>query len=581
MPEMKNDHDEILRILSSENSSLEEIIFDNEVPNPDIIGKFISAMANSTAQNDREFELLILGVNPQTGNIEGSKFEPDSLTLEGKSLLSWLKDLLNFEVDFDFTSLDLDGSNLVILEVLKPQNFPVTFKNRQYDLINGIPIEAIPNTDLGSRENKQSFVQEVEYSENNKSEINIKSLQELLHSVDYQTYFDLLDESIPNNESDIAETLQKAGIIGFEPSKDGYFLTDLGALALSKNLSNEPNMRRRHLILNRYDGNNRGGNCQKTVFESGYLTSIDSAIEAIRKLTKLPDPISGEPDSLPSPYPTRALKELIVNALVHQDFDPSNKAYGSPLVEVFDGRIEISNTADLQINIATIVNSTRSIRNQDLYGLFAKLGLCEHKEHGWELIIDGCEQSQMPAPNIDGVSVGSLSECANSAKEEAKTNADDAASERVNESSNPSVAALSLVGATEEPSLNAETTKVEAGTKDAIAPGDRIFAPAPKLQVDALANADGSRFCVIVRQPTSFRNMSEDEKMEAAYWHACTLFAKGDALSNISLRERFSLGKSQTAQVSRLLRSCVEAGLLRAIDENAPLKLMRYVPAWA
>lgn len=579
---MKNDREELLRVLSSENASPEEIIFDNEEPNPDVIGKFISGIANSSAKNDKDFGLLIWGVNTITGNIDGSYFDPESLIIEGKSLPTWLQDLTENNVEFDFTSLDLDGVNLVILEVLKPLTEHVTFKGREYFIEDGRPKEVDLEEDESVTQNVSNDIERASYSENNNPKINIRPLNELLDSLDFETYFELMDESIPADEIAVANVLQKAGIIGFDSLENGYYLTNVGALALSKSLSEHPGLRRRHLILKRYSGINKGGNCDKRVFDSGYLVSIGQAIRAIQELTRMPDPITGEADVEPSPYPIRAIRELVVNALLHQDLDGSNDEYGSPLIEIFDDRIEISNTANIKINIATLVNTQPWIRNVELYALFAKVSLCGNKEHGWELVIDGCEQAQLPSPSIEGIDLFTLIKCVEEADISALSYDDQGNPNdlRAAVSSYP-VAALSLIDAHDKTDEYTKHGEFASAEDSRIEPGTKILAEAPIVQTTSIEEATCDRFCVVVSAPMLYRNMSEDAKMASAYWHACSLFAKGDVLTNTSLRERFDMSKSQTAQVSRLLRACIDVGLLKTIDEDAPLKLRRYMPAWA
>ena len=43
-----------------------------------------------------------------------------------------------------------------------------------------------------------------------------------------------------------------------------------------------------------------------------------------------------------SVYPENALRELIANSLIHQDFTIRGK---SPMIEIFDNRIEITNSS--------------------------------------------------------------------------------------------------------------------------------------------------------------------------------------------------------------------------------------------
>ncbi|MBR5457774.1 MAG: putative DNA binding domain-containing protein [Kiritimatiellae bacterium] len=89
---------------------------------------------------------------------------------------------------------------------------------------------------------------------------------------------------------------------------------------------------------------------------------------------------------------------------------------------------------------------------------------------------------------------------------------------------------------------------------------------------------------VVMRQERSFKLLTVQERIEAAYWHACVQYANNDFLTNTSLRERFALPSANStaiSQVSRVIREAVDMNLLRPFDAEASRKNMRYVPGWA
>ena len=82
---------------------------------------------------------------------------------------------------------------------------------------------------------------------------------------------------------------------------------------------------------------------------------------------------------------------------------------------------------------------------------------------------------------------------------------------------------------------------------------------------------------------SGYERMTRRERMDAAYWHTCLMYAQSEAASNSSLRERFGLpsDKKSMVAVSRLLRDCCEEGLIKEEDSEAGARYRRYVPAWA
>ena len=99
--------------------------------------------------------------------------------------------------------------------------------------------------------------------------------------------------------------------------------------------------------------------------------------------------------------------------------------------------------------------------------------------------------------------------------------------------------------------------------------------PAPRIEV----MGDNTR--VTLFSETPFKNLTPDERQMACYWHACVRYADAEAATNRSLRKRFGLADSQSAQISRLVKDCMERGLIKQLDPAASKKEMRYVPWWA
>lgn len=101
---------------------------------------------------------------------------------------------------------------------------------------------------------------------------------------------------------------------------------------------------------------------------------------------------------------------------------------------------------------------------------------------------------------------------------------------------------------------------------------------APKITSD---DATGTQ--VTLFSENAFSRMTKAERKQAAYWHACLMLAQDEALTNVSLRERFGLAddKKDLVAISRLIRECCNDGLLREEDPDAGKRHMRYLPSWA
>jgi ATP-dependent DNA helicase RecG len=96
-------------------------------------------------------------------------------------------------------------------------------------------------------------------------------------------------------------------------------------------------------------------------------------------------------------YPKLALREVIANALIHQDFSVSG---AGPVIEVFRDRIEVTNPGTPLVDIDRIIDNPPRSRNEKLASLMRRLGLCEELGTGWDKIVIKCESEQLPAPLI-------------------------------------------------------------------------------------------------------------------------------------------------------------------------------------
>jgi ATP-dependent DNA helicase RecG len=95
-------------------------------------------------------------------------------------------------------------------------------------------------------------------------------------------------------------------------------------------------------------------------------------------------------------FPKQALRELIANALVHQDFSVTG---ASVTIEMYSDRIEISNPGTPPIDVKRFIDEYRS-RNEQLADIMRRFGICEEKGSGIDKVIGAVEYFQLPAPDF-------------------------------------------------------------------------------------------------------------------------------------------------------------------------------------
>jgi ATP-dependent DNA helicase RecG len=116
-------------------------------------------------------------------------------------------------------------------------------------------------------------------------------------------------------------------------------------------------------------------------YVGGQIPSNEVVTQAIRKDVKM--------------FPAIAVRELIANALVHQDFEQP----GGILIEIYSNRLEVSNPGKPIIETDRFIDEYRS-RSDRIADLARRLGMCEEKGSGIDKVIQAAELFQLPAPDF-------------------------------------------------------------------------------------------------------------------------------------------------------------------------------------
>ncbi|MDO5845198.1 MAG: ATP-binding protein [Methanocorpusculum sp.] len=100
--------------------------------NENEIGEYISALGNSATCEEKDRAYLIWGVEDKKHEIVGTTFNPFSHKIGNEELENWLRRLLSSNANFEFTTLTIDGKNVVLFTIQKAINTPITFKKEAY-----------------------------------------------------------------------------------------------------------------------------------------------------------------------------------------------------------------------------------------------------------------------------------------------------------------------------------------------------------------------------------------------------------------------------------------------------------------
>lgn len=137
---------------------------------------------------------------------------------------------------------------------------------------------------------------------------------------------------------------------------------------------------------------------KEDIGNKGYGVGFEELIKYIEAIVPSEEIIKGAFRTKENTYPTIAIREIVANALIHQDFTVSGTG---PLVEIFDDRIEVTNSGRLLVDVNRIIDNPPKSRNEKLASLMRNLRICEELGTGWDKIVIACELMQLPAPKIE------------------------------------------------------------------------------------------------------------------------------------------------------------------------------------
>lgn len=359
---------------------------------PTMIGERVSALSNSARIGGRDFGYLIWGVEDGTHKIVGTAFDPSVARKGNEPLDSWLARLIHPQVHFEFETVQVRGTRLVVLTI-EPASFePVKFGSTAHVRVGSTTHELSRYPDR-ERRLWRAFDQRGWEGGTAKERLGEDDILTLL---DYPTYFQLLGHPLPENRRGILDALSSDDLIS-RMAGTGWRVTNLGAILLARKLADFPSLARKALRVIRYAGTDRLTTTREQVGGKGYAAGFEGLVEYVNAFFPANEAIGVALRTTSPLYPPLAIRELIANALIHQDFAITG---AGPIVEVFDDRVEISNPGVPLVDPARLVDSAPRSRNEALASLMRRMGICEERGSGWDKVAGQVELYQLPAPEV-------------------------------------------------------------------------------------------------------------------------------------------------------------------------------------
>lgn len=357
-----------------------------------MIGEDISALANSAVIADRSYAYMIWGVDDNTHEIIGTEISLKKEKKGNQELENWLRYLLSPNADFEMHSVEINGKHIEILVISKAVGVPVTFEKVDYIRVGSYTKKIIEfpalQAQLWDKLRHQQFEDVYAMTD--------IQLQDIPRYLNCGIYFDSLNMPIPTSIDRYAHYLVEDGIIA-KNDNGLYAITNLGAILFAKKLSEFPRIGRKAIRIIQYEGLNRLTILREETTAEGYAISFENAIKYVNTLLPSKEDIDSVRRKSVSKFPMPAIREAIANSLIHQDFFITGTG---PLIEVFDNRVEVTNSGTPLVDIMRIVDNPPKSRNEKLASLMRRLNMCEELGRGWDRMVISCELQKLPAPRI-------------------------------------------------------------------------------------------------------------------------------------------------------------------------------------
>jgi ATP-dependent DNA helicase RecG len=360
---------------------------------PHKLGELVSALSNAARLADKHSAYIVWGIDDATHAVVGTSVT-SSMTVQNQPLEFWLAQRLQPGLHLDFQEVSHPEGRLLLLEIPAATHAPVEFDRTAYIRIGS----ATPRlADYPDRQ-RALWAKIQPYAWEHGLAMQFVSGDDVLDRIDYSSYFELTGQRLPDNRAGIFERLQQDQLI--LPDVGGKWnITNLAAILFAKRLDAfSHSIARKAVRFVTYGGNSRAhAITHRFEMQRGYASGFDDLIARIGTLLPTNEHIGRAFREEHPVYPPIAIRELVANALIHQDMTITG---AGPLIEMFRDRLEITNPGAPLIDPVRFIDAPPRSRNESLAALMRRMKICEEQGTGIDKVIASIELFQLPPPDF-------------------------------------------------------------------------------------------------------------------------------------------------------------------------------------
>jgi ATP-dependent DNA helicase RecG len=218
--------------------------------------------------------------------------------------------------------------------------------------------------------------------------------QQVVETLDVQTFFELVKLPYPTDRAGVVDRLLHERLI--DKLDGGYAIRRLGALLLARRLEDFEPLSRKAPRVVAYAGTSKLETRFDHTWANGYAVGFQTLLQFVMAQLPQNEVIAGALRKEMKLVPEIAIREVLANALIHQDFSVTG---ASVMIEVYSNRVEVSNPGEPVVPVERFIDGYQS-RNEHLADQMRRMGFCEEKSSGIDKVVAAAEVYQLPAPDF-------------------------------------------------------------------------------------------------------------------------------------------------------------------------------------
>ena len=220
------------------------------------------------------------------------------------------------------------------------------------------------------------------------------SADEIFELLNIPEFFALQKTPMPGRTEEALSRLSAGNCI--ERIGQSYAIRRLGALLLARQLSDFPELEYRAVRILVYIDKSKLKTRRDWTCDKGYAVGFEEIVKYVMEQIPQREVIRNFIREQEQLLPEKMARELLVNAMVHQDFSVRGKQLR---VDIYSNRIEFSSPGEPLVEPDRFIDRENA-RNEKLISLMRRMGFCEQRGSGIDQVVLDAEAHRLRAPEF-------------------------------------------------------------------------------------------------------------------------------------------------------------------------------------